>query len=197
MADRSAAVRRWTQHYPNLFPAIGVSILVLGLSIWLGTAARATHRELTTRRSVWEQTANQLATVRQQFRVPTSTESNALVAESRRLGALAVPPEEKLDLIDSIGRLAEACGLEGIRVTAVAASDSLYRPERNVPGMSIHGASYDLAVEFAGGFAGVVKFVSSLPPSVSISRLLGTRGAELPMYQMVLSVYEVDAAKGD
>ena len=110
------------------------------------------------------------------------------------MGALGVPAAEKLNLVDMLGRLAEACSLRSVRVNSVAPSDSTYVPDRKVGGRRINPADYALAVEFAGGFADAQKFVSSLPPSVSLSRMSATRREGSTQYQLILSVYQLEAS---
>jgi hypothetical protein len=175
---------------------MGVALLIVGLSAWIGTRASAVAGDLRSKRSTWESTANQLASVQQQFRVPSTTESAALLAESSRMGALAVPAEEKLNLVDMIGRLAEASALTSVRVNAIAASDSAVVPDRQIAGAQIKPAEYAIAVEFAGSFASARRFVSSLPPSVLLSRLTAVRRDGGVLYQLILSVYELDAKTG-
>ena len=89
----SAQVGAWIRSHPNQLLTVGVSAMVIAGSAWIGLKAKTAASELSGRRAAWEQTANQLATVQQQFRVPTATESAALLAESSRMGALGVPPE--------------------------------------------------------------------------------------------------------
>jgi hypothetical protein len=192
----SQDMARWARTNPNQILAIGVAALVVGLSAWVGLKARAANASLASKRAAWESTANQLATVQQQFRVPTTTESAALIAESSRMGALGVPAGEKLNLIDMVGRLAEACGLSSVRVNSAVPGDSAFVADREVAGTAIKPATYALAVEFAGSFANAQKFVRSLPPSVALSRLTATRRESGALYHLVLSVYELDANPG-
>ena len=112
------------------------------------------------------------------------------------MGALGVRPGDKLSLVDMMGRLAEACALSAIRVNTVPASDSAFVVSRQLSGVPIKPADYALAVEFVGSFANAQKFVSSLPPSVSLWRLTATRRTGGALYQLVLSVYELDANSG-
>ena len=197
----SQQMTQWARSNPNQLLAIGVAALVVGLSGWTGLRARSVARELSTKRAAWEATASQLATVQQQFRAPTSKESAALLAESSRMGALGVRPGDKLELVDMMGRLAEACSLTSVRVNSVPASDSAFVVSRQLAGIPIKPAEYALAVEFVGSFADAQKFVSSLPPSVSLWRLTASRraagGSEGALYQLVLSVYELDANTGN
>lgn len=193
----SAQVGAWVRSNPNQLLAVGVSAIVIAGSAWIGLKARTAASELSGKRAAWEQTANQLATVQQQFRVPTATESAALLAESSRMGALGVPAEEKFNLVEAVGRLAEAAALRSIRVNAMEAPDSLYLPERSLPGSRIKPADYVLVVEFAGSFAGVVQFVSSLPPSVLVTRMNAGQRGGMAAYSMVLSVYELDVKSGN
>jgi hypothetical protein len=177
--------------------AVVVALLVVGLSGWIGTRARATAKSLGMTRQAWESTAAQLATVQQQFRLPTSRESAELVAEANRMSALGVPAEEKLGLVDMLGHLAEALALSAVRVSVVSVPDSAVIPARQVVGSAIKPASYAIAVEFVGRFADAQKFVSSLPPSVSLSRFSASRRDGGALYRLVLSVYEIDANSGD
>lgn len=193
----SAQVGAWIRSHPNQLLTVGVSAMVIAGSAWIGLKAKTAASELSGRRAAWEQTANQLATVQQQFRVPTATESAALLAESSRMGALGVPPEEKFNLVEAVGRLAEAAALRSIRVNAMEAPDSLYLPERSLPGSRIKPADYVLVVEFAGSFAGVVQFVSNLPPSVLVARMNAGQRGGMAAYSMVLSVYELDVNSGN
>lgn len=188
---------QWAKANPNQLIAAAVAALVIGISGWVGLKARAASAELSTKRVAWEAAAGQLATVQQQFRIPTSTESASLVAEASRMGALGVPADDKLGLVDLVGRLAEACNLGGVRVNSVAALDSVHVADRQVAGTTIRKADYALAVEFVGSFANAQKFVSNLPPSVSVSRLGAMRRDGGTMYQLVLSVYELDGQPGD
>ena len=181
----------------NHMLGIVVMTLVIGLSGWMGLRARGTMRELSASRRTWEATAAQLSTVQQQFRRPTTSESSALMAEANRMSALGITSDEKLGLVDLLGRLAEAMSLSSVRVNVVPVADSAVIPARQVVGSSIKPASYALAVEFVGRFADAQKFVSSLPPSVSISSLTAIRREGAARYSLILSVYEIDANPGD
>lgn len=193
----SAQVGAWVRSNPNQLLAVGLSVAVIAGSVWIGAKAKTAAAELSAKRAAWEQTSNQLATVQQQFRVPTATESAALLAESSRMGALGVPPEEKFNLVEAVGRLAEAAALRSIRVNAMEAPDSLFLPERSLPGSRIKSADYVLVVEFAGSFAGAVQFVSSLPPSVLVARMNAGQRGGMAAYSMILSVYELDVTSGN
>jgi hypothetical protein len=193
----SAQVGAWVRSNPNQLLAVGLSVAVIAGSVWIGAKAKAAAAELSAKRAAWEQTSNQLATVQQQFRVPTATESAALLAESSRMGALGVPSEEKFNLVEAVGRLAEAAALRSIRVNAMEAPDSLFLPERSLPGSRIKSADYVLVVEFAGSFAGAVQFVSSLPPSVLVARMNAGQRGGMAAYSMILSVYELDVTSGN
>lgn len=189
-------VPEWARRNANQMLAVGVGVLVIGASAWVALKARGVAAEVASRRAAWEQAASQLATVRQQFRPPTSTESAALISEASRMGTLGVPASEKLALVDMVGNLAEACALRAVRVNAVAASDSAFLPERQVAGTRIEPADYALAVEFVGSFADAQKFVSSLPPSVSLYRLTAARSGAGAVYHVLLSVYQLNANSG-
>lgn len=194
---RSEEMTQWVRSNPNRLLAIGVAVLVVGLSGWIGMRARSAALALSAKRTAWDATASRLATVQQQFRAPTSTESAALIAESSRMGALGVRPGDKLELVDMMGRLAEACALGSVRVNSIPASDSAFVVSRELSGARINPADYALAVEFVGSFANAQKFVSSLPPSVSLWRLTALRREGGALYQLILSVYELDANSGN
>ena len=192
MAVTTESVKRFHRDNPNQLLAIGVAAIVLVASLIVGILARRATAELAQKRGGWEEASNQIATVQQQFRVPTATESAALIAESGRMGALGVPEAEKVNLLDSIGRLAEACSLTQVRVRAASPPDSIFVAARAIGTQTINPAGYAVIVEFSGGFAGLVQFVSNLPPSVSITRLGAARHGSATMYQLVLSVYELN-----
>jgi hypothetical protein len=193
MASSTGSIGRWSRDNPTQTLAAAVAMLVIGLSLWVGIQARRASRELTSRKAVWQQASNQLATVQQQFRVPSSMESAALISESSRMGALGVSPADQLTLIESIGSLAEACGLARVRVNSAPVTDTLFAPPRSIGSQNLKPASYAVTLEFTGSFAGLVQFVSSLPPSVSVSRIGAGRGSGSTAYHLVLSVYELDA----
>ena len=195
MASRQQ-LSAWMRSNPNRLLGIGVAVLIMALATKVGLKARGVARDLSSRKAAWNLTASRLATVQQQFVVPTTTESSALIAESSQMGALGVPPAEKLTIVDMVGRLAEACALRAVRVNSVARSDSAFVPDRKVGTSRINPAGYALAVEFVGGFADAQKFVSSLPPSVSLSRMAATRREGGTQYQLILSVYQLDANSG-
>jgi hypothetical protein len=187
---------QWVKTSPNQVTAIGLALLVIALAGWTGFRARKAAVAVSAKRVAWESTVNQLAMVRQQFKAPTTTEAAALIEESSRMGVLAVPAEERLNLVDMVGRLAEACALGSVRVVSVPANDSLFKAERHLSGAEVKPAQYSVAVEFTGSFANAQKFVISLPPSVSLARMVAARRAGGTWYKLVLSVYELDANSG-
>lgn len=194
MAPTRESLRRWHRDNPNRALAMGVALFVIGLSLWVGFKTRRATAELASKGSAWQATSNQLATARQQFRVPTSTESAALIAESAQLGALGVPGSEELTLVESVGRLAEACSLTRVRANSSVVPDSSFTPQRSIGAQRIEPADYAVTLEFAGSFAGVVQFVSNLPPSVSLSRISAARNGAVTVYHVVLSVYALNAS---
>jgi hypothetical protein len=192
MPSLNDTLRGWIRDNPIRLLSIGVAVLVIGVSLWVGIQARQATKELAQKRAAWKRMSEDLADIRQQFRVPSSTEAAALIAESRQMAALGVPKTDRLALLESIGRLAEACSLLQVRVSATP-TDSLIIPPRAIGAQTIGPAGYAVTLEFAGSFAGVVQFVSSLPPSVSVSLLRGARQGAATLYHVVLSVYELDA----
>ncbi len=87
--------------------------------------------------------------------------------------------------------------LSAVRVSVVPVPDSAVIPARLVVGSAIKPASYALAVEFVGRFADAQKFVSTLPPSVSLLSLSAFRREGGALYKLLLSVYEIDANSGN
>jgi hypothetical protein len=167
--------------------------VLLGAAIWVGAKARDATAALTARRQAWASAANQVATVRQQFQAPTAQESAAIISESSRSGVLGVPSSEKLTLVDAVGRLAEACGLTNVRATPVKTIDSLFVPPRQIGTRTLPAEDYQVTLSATGSFAGVVQLVSTLPPSVTVSRLVGARQGQGTTYELLLSVYRLDA----
>ena len=191
MATSAESFSRWRRERPNQLPAFVLATLVLGASLWVGLQAKSLAQELDKKKVGWQQTADQLATVRQQFRVPSSSESSALLAESARMGVLGVPASERVSLMELVARLADASGLSNVRVNFRAGVDSAFVPPRTIGTDAINPAGYLLNVDFTGSFAGLVQFVSSLPPSVSVSRLGAGRSGDRAAYHILLAVYEL------
>jgi hypothetical protein len=181
---------------PQRTTLIALAIVAVVGSGWLGFSARRATAELASARETWSRLDAQIATARQQFRPLSEIEAALLVKESARMGALGVPSGEQLSVMDAVGRLAEACALDRVRVTVAPAQDSAFVAARVIAGKSVERAKYALAVEFRGGFDNAVKFVSSLPPAVSVSRLSAGRREAGTMYQLVLSVYELNGDTG-
>jgi hypothetical protein len=190
MATSTESLRQWNTDHPNQAPTLGVGLLVIALSLWVGFQARSTAAELAKKQLDWQRTAEQFAMLQQQFRLPTSTESAALIAESARMGALGVPSSERVSLMELLVNLSEASGLTDVHVSFVT-GDTSFLPPRTIGADPVNRASYGVALEFTGGFAGLVQFVNSLPPSVSLSRLGAARHGEQTAYHIFLSVYEL------
>jgi hypothetical protein len=93
--------------------------------------------------------------------------------------------------MEYIARLAEASSLVEVRVNSQSGADSAFIPPRVIVADPISPAAYTLTLDFTGSFAGLVQFVSTLPPSVSVSRLGAARNGERVLYHIVLSVYEL------
>ncbi len=191
MASFSESVRRWRREQPNQLPALGFGLFVLAASIWVGLQARSVAVGLSQKGASWQQTASQLAALQQQFRIPSSFESAALVTESARLSALGVPASERVSLMEYLAQLADASALSEVRVNFKAGMDSAFIPPRSIGTDPISPAAYSVTLDFTGSFVGLVQFVSSLPPSVSVSRLGAARNGGHTVYHVVLSVYEL------
>lgn len=192
MAFKLAQMGSWGRGRSRAMASMAFSVVIVGASLWVGWKARSATTALSARSQVWASAANQIATVRQQFQAPTAQESAAIIAESSRSGVLGVPDSEKLTLVDAVGRLAEACGLSNVRATPVTPTDSLFVPPRQVGSRTYPAADYQVSLTATGSFAGVVQLVSTLPPSVTVSRLLGTRQGQVTEYELLLSVYRLD-----
>jgi hypothetical protein len=191
MAPLSESVRRWQRERPNQLPALALGFVVIAASIWVGLQAKSVAASLAQKGATWQQTASQLAALQQQFRVPSSFESAALITESARAGALGVPASDRVSLIEYLARLADASALSEVRVNFKAGMDSAFIPPRVIGADPISPAAYSVTVDFTGSFVGLVQFVSSLPPSVSVSRMGAARNGGHAAYHVVLSVYEL------
>jgi hypothetical protein len=175
--------------------AITVSVIVAGASAWVGLGARSATAALATKRIALQRATDQVSSLRQQLRTPTPKETAALIAEASRLRALGVADSDRQDLVDAVGQLAESSGLGHIKVYAKVRNDSLYLRPRTIVSQTLPPASYELELEFAGGFAEVIRFVNSLPPSVSVSRFSASRRGGLTDYSMILSVYQLNVSE--
>jgi hypothetical protein len=191
MANALESLSRWRRESPNQVSAIVVGLFIATASIWVGLKARAASQAISKRSETWEQTGGQLGALQQQFLVPTSRESAALIAESAHLSALGVPAAERVSLMEYLSSLADGAALSDVRVNFKAGMDSSFIPSRVVGADVLSPATYVVTVDFNGSFAGLVQFVSSLPPSVTMSRLGAARNGGRTSYHIVLSVYEL------
>jgi len=190
-APLSESVRRGQRESPNRLAALALGVVVIAASIWVGLQAKSVAAELAQKGTAWQQTASQLAALQQQFRIPSSFESAALLNEAGRTGALGVPPSDRVSLMEYLARLADASALSEVRVNFKAGMDSAYIPPRLIGADPISPAAYSVTVDFTGSFVGLVQFVSSLPPSVAVSRLGAARNGGHTAYHVILSVYEL------
>jgi hypothetical protein len=146
---------------------------------------------VTANKAAWTQNVRRLDTLRQRSKGLSPKESADIAAESSLVAFLGVPVTGQMRLAENVARLAESCSLAGVRVTILPARDSALARRRTLGG--IKPANYSIGVEFLGRFADAQKFVSILPPSVSLWRLTARRHEGGAEYQLVLSVYELDA----
>src|ERR1043165_7093708 len=187
----------WRREHPDQVLLVVFSTFTLATSIWLGWQANLVRAGMGASTASWRRAADQFETARQQFHVPTSSESADLLRESANLGALGVPASERINLMELVSRLADAAALRNVRVNfRPGGGDSVYLPPRVIGTTSINAAAYSVSVEFTGSFVGLVKFVSSLPPSVSVSRMGAARRSGGASYHLLLGVYEVTIGGG-
>lgn len=191
MAITTDSLKRSFRENPVRILMGGLAVLVIGCSLFVGIRASAARAEFSGRMDPWRTTANQLATVQQQFRGPSSAEAAAFASEGARMGMLGVSPAARVELLRSIGQMVEDAGLSRVRVSP-APSDTAFLPERRIGDRILASAPYVVSVDFAGSFAGAVQFVSNLPPSVSVSQLKAIRRGGVATYQVILSVYQLD-----
>jgi hypothetical protein len=191
MASLGQRLAQWRREHPAQPFMLLAAIVVLGGSLWVGTRSRAAAAKLAAKRPAWQSTADQLATVRQQFRLPSSSETAALLAESGRMSALGVPQSERVSLMELVSRVADAAALSDVRVSFRAGVDSAFIPSRVIGSSTLSPAAYSIVVDCTGSFVGLVQFVSSLPPSVSVSRLGAARHGDRAAFHLLLSVYEL------
>jgi hypothetical protein len=191
MATATESFKQWNRDRPNQLLALGVAVFVTAASLWTGYQAHSTTVELAKQRVQWQGAVDQLATFQQQFRIPTSTESAALTAESARIGALGVPPAERVSLMEFLVNLAEASSLTEVHVNFVP-TDTTFVPPRAIGTEALNRAPYAVALDFTGSFESLVQFVHRLPPSVSLARLGASRHGNQAAYHILLSVYELN-----
>jgi len=198
MASERTAFARWSRENP-LHPYVGLlAVVSLVASAWIGIQSIKARQQLSATTSTWKRAAEDLATTRQQFRMPTGTESDAILRESAAIGSLGVPADDRVSLMELVSRLAEASDLRDIHVAfqQPVSSDSGFVPPRTIGSKSIDQAAYSISLDFSGGFSGLMQFVSSLPPSLLVSRLGAARQGDRGSYHVLLVVYELHNGDG-
>jgi hypothetical protein len=173
-----------------------VAIAVVGASLWIGLSARGAAATLTARRLDWAEAARSIESARRELSAASAGEievARKAEGERRQLGVAAA---ESAALLDSLGRLARAAGLTDVGVSRVLGDGSPRRSDATLAAAGLRRAGYAVVVDFTGGFADVVKFVSTVPSSVSLSQFTGARQPGRARYQVLFSVHELDAIPG-
>lgn len=171
-----------------------LAILAIAICVALGVRARkrstAVHGEVDRLRSV----ASGIQQFQASFQPVTATERGRWAAlPDSGAGALAIAPENRLALTETIARLAESSGLEHPRVSFGAADSVVVA--RDIAGLDAAPGDYTISIDAGGGFSELLTFVNALPVAVSVARLDGIRDSSRARFHVTLAVYETKSAK--
>jgi hypothetical protein len=194
--DRDELNRKLHVHASRL-QAIGVALFVLGSAYWIGKQSRTHLAPLAKQVSDLRATNDKLTEWRRAFRPLDSAETALIRSDSAMVRSMGVPPGSRMQVAQLVGRQADEAGLSGVKLSFIAPPDSsLVPPRGQVGAIPITVAKYVVSVDFTGSFGAALKFVSHLPPSLTMTRFGVVTAAKGEAYHVVLSVYEVPNGSG-
>jgi hypothetical protein len=174
----------------------GVALMAIGA--WVGVTAHRSRAMLAKDADVLQAQVARNERWRSEYRPPSAAEMEQWRQAESALGRLGVTSAERITVAQVVARAAEESGLSGVRVrfsvadTAAAAA----APVEQVGTHKFHPAPYRLVVSGLGPYDAFVRFVGSLPPSVSVQQLSSSRAAGGIVHQLVLSVIESVESNG-
>lgn len=168
--------------------AAGVALLACLVCIALGLRARSQAQVARAEARRIEGIALGIAQFESAFR-PVTSEERQRWSSIPDSGSLAVAPENRLGLTESVVRIAEQSGLLHSRVS-FGMSDSLPIPDRGAAAGHATPGNYTIAIDADGGFAELLTFVNALPVAVSVTRLTGVRDTSSARFHVILAVNE-------
>ncbi len=188
---------RQVQVHAKRLQAVGVALLVLGASYWIGKQSRTHVAPLTKQLSDLRATNDKLIQWERGFRGPDSAEAAQIRMDTASVHLIAVPAGSRMQVAQLVARQADQAGLSQVQLSFSPPPDSGDVPPRGRVGdIPISVATHVVNVECTGSFAAAMKFVSHLPPSLTITRLGVHTEPAGAKYRLVLSVYEVPRGRG-
>lgn len=185
--------------FPRMEPAVSrliAAALAVGILGWAGIrAARvAAVRQTELRRA--ESTLQGFAELRRRYEPAVAAESIAWRRTWMELQDLGVLGDDRLEVTQTITRLAESAGLRDVKVL-IGPSDTTGSEKRlSTEGIRQNPAPFSLLVECRGGLRSVIAFLGQLPPSVAATQLSLVRQDGRQRHRISLAVYELTFTNG-
>jgi len=189
MAMNLSALRALTVRYRVQSEALGISVLAILISVWLGTSARRQAAPLVTEHDRLRAAQREISDFRASFR-PASPGEEAAARIPDSL-AMTVSHDARIALAQRIAQQAERSGLGNVRVRFAAADTASQPRAPQLVDGSAQVAAYSMVVEGDGGFATALSLVRQLPPAVALQRMTADRTKSgVVHYTLVLAVFE-------
>ena len=197
MAIDKDEVNRQLRANAGRLQVIGVALFVLGSSYWIAKQSQVHTVPLAKQLADLRATNSKLVEWQRGFRAPDSAEAALIRSDSAAVRSIAMPAGTRMVVAQLVGRQADAAGLSRVQLSFTSEPDSTIVPSRGQVGaIPISVAKYAIGVDCTGSFGAVLKFVASLPPSLTMTRFRVLTNASGPTYHVVLSVYEVPGGNG-
>lgn len=176
--------------------AFGIALAALGL--WTGISAHRSRVGLAKDAELLQAQVARNERWRSEFRPPSAAEMQQWRQAESALARLGVSSAERITIAQVVARTGEESGLADLRVrfTLSDTAGIATAPVEQVGAHQFHPAPYRLVVTGSGPYDAFVRFVGSLPPSVSVSQLSSTRAAVGIQHRVVLSVIETVESNG-
>ncbi|HVX37974.1 MAG TPA: hypothetical protein VHB25_00275 [Gemmatimonadaceae bacterium] len=192
-AELRAAVGR----YRMQAQAVGLSLVVLVVAVFLGIGARKQIAPARLTETRLRQSAAEIASFRAAFK-PSTPEQEARLMLPDSL-AIAVPHDMRMSLAGELATSAQHVGLTDVRVRfANADSAAAPPPTPDFVNRTVSVGDYTIAIDCGGSFGQVLSFVSRVPSSAALQRITATRAAKGAgvRYHLVFAVYEGESSPG-
>lgn len=169
-----------------------LSAILLAAAVIVGGVERRQIAPLNLRKTQLETTAARVRQFRSSF-VPIAPAESASWKQMADSIDIAVPRGSRLSLAQTLAKSAEDAGLRGVRVS-FGKPDSSYVPPRSrgVSTSDVQPADYAISIDAGGAFAQVLSFINALPPTVSVTRLVGSHDKRDTHYRITIAVYETN-----
>ncbi len=193
-----AEVRANLARYRAQLEVVVFGIALAAIGLWTGVAAHRSRMALAKDAELLQAQVARNERWRSEFRAPSAAEMQQWRQAESALSGLGVSSAERITIAQVVARIGEESGLADLRVrfTLSDTAGIATAPVEQVGAHQFHPAPYRLVVTGSGPYDAFVRFIGSLPPSVTVAQLSSTRSAVGIQHRVVLSVIESVESNG-